>query len=146
MKIKNLSFIALISMTICGIGILKFLDIRNTSGIPSPSDQHQVPEPNSDRSVSPSKSMTLLLLAVGLIGALSVRRKNKNKRGPAQHNRSQLRSDHRDKAFIKLNKQYLNLQYKITQHKFSGDSPPDCLLKELSELERKVRLISRALE
>jgi hypothetical protein len=145
-KIKNLAFIALISMTVCGIGILKFFDIRNTSVIPSHSDQHQIPEPNSDRSVSLSKSMTLLLLAVGVIGALSVRRKNKNKRGPAQHNRAQIRSDQRDKAFIRLNKQYLNLQYKITQHKFSGDNPPDGLLKELSDLERKVRLISKALE
>lgn len=146
MKIKNLSFIALISMTICGIGILKFLDIRSTSVIPSHSDQDQMPEPKSNPTVSLPKSMTLLLLAVGVIGALSVRRKNKSKRSPAQHNRSQTRSDHRDKAFIKLNKQYLNLQYKITRHKFSGDNPPDYLLKELSDLERKVRLISRALE
>jgi hypothetical protein len=50
------------------------------------------------------------------------------------------------KNFNSINKQYLNLQYKITQHKFSGDRPPDCLAKELSDLERKVRLISRALE
>jgi hypothetical protein len=146
MKIKNLSFIALISITVCGIGILKFLDIRNTSVILSHSDQHQISEPNSDRSALLPKSMTLLLLAVGVIGALSVRRRNKNRRSPAQYNPSQIRSGHRDKAFIKLNKQYLNLQYKITQHKFSGDRPPDCLLKELSDLERKVRLISRALE
>jgi len=146
MKIKNLTFIALISMIICGIGILRFLEVRNQSVILRYSHQHQIPEPNSDRPVSISRSMILLLLAVGLIGALGVRRKNKNKKIPARPNTSQITSEDRDKAFIRLNKQYLNLQYKITQHKFSGDSPPDCLLKELSDLERKVRLISRALE
>jgi hypothetical protein len=146
MKIKSLSFIALISMIICGIGVLRFLEVHNNSVILRHSHQHQIPEPNSDRSVSISKSMTLLLLAVGAIGALSVRRKKKNKRSPAQHNKPQTTSGDRDKAFIKLNKQYLNLQYKITQHKFSGDGPPDGLLKEISDLERKVRLISRALE
>ena len=146
MKIKNLAIIALISMIICGIGILTFLDVPDTSVILTHSQQHQTPEPNSDRSFSISKSTTLLLLAVGLIGALSVRRKKNNKRSPVQPNRSQITSVDRDQAFIKLNKQYLNLQYKITQHKFSGDRPPDCLAKELSDLERKVRLISRALE
>jgi hypothetical protein len=110
------------------------------------SHQNRIPELNSARSVSISKSTALLLLAVGVIGALSVRRKKKNKRSPAQHNKPKTTSEDRDKAFIKLNKQYLNLQYKITQHKFSGDSPPDCLLKEISDLDRKVRLISRALQ
>ncbi|MBW2443458.1 MAG: hypothetical protein JRH12_23505 [Deltaproteobacteria bacterium] len=55
-------------------------------------------------------------------------------------------ADDRDKAFIELNKQYLNLQYRITQHKFSGDFPPDGLKEEITSIERKVRLISRALE
>ncbi|MGD2096698.1 MAG: hypothetical protein PVG35_03905 [Desulfobacterales bacterium] len=52
----------------------------------------------------------------------------------------------RDKVFVNLNKQYLNLQYKITQHKFSGNPPPDNLLREISDIERRVYLISRALE
>jgi hypothetical protein len=146
MKIKNLAFIALISMIICGIGVLRFLEVHNKSVILRHSHQYQIPEPNRDRSVSISKSSTLLLLAVGIIGALSVSRKKKNKRSPAQHNKPQTISEDRGTAFIKLNKQYLNLQYKITQHRYSGDSPPDCLLKEISNLERKVRLISRALE
>jgi Tfp pilus assembly protein PilV len=146
MKIKNLAFIALISMIICGIGVLGFLEIRNKPVIPRHSQQHQIPEPDSDRSALISKSTTLLLLAVGVIGALSVRRKKKNKRSPAQKNKPQTTSDDRNKAFVKLNKQYLNLQYKITQHKFTDENPPDCLLKEISDLERKVRLISRALE
>jgi poly-beta-hydroxyalkanoate depolymerase len=90
--------------------------------------------------------MTLLLLTIGVIGILAVRRKKKNPKDPVQHNSAQIRSEDRSKSFIKLNKQYLKLQYKITQHKISGDSPPDSLVKEFSDLERKIRLISRALE
>jgi hypothetical protein len=146
MKIRNLTFIALISMIICGIGVLKFFEVHNKSVILHDGDPYQVPEPNSDRPVSISKSTILLLLAVGITGALGIRRKKKNKGSPAQHNKSQIISENRDRAFIKLNKQYLSVQYKITQHNFSGNRPPDCLLKELSDLERKVRLISRALE
>jgi len=146
MKIRKSAIIVLISMIICGIGILTFLEVANKSVNLHHSHQHQIPKPNSDQSFSISKSMTLLLFAVGLIGALSVRRKKNNKRSPVQHNGSQITSVDRDQAFIKLNKQYLNLQYKITQHKLSGNSPPDCLVNELSDLERKVRLISRALE
>lgn len=146
MKIKNLTFIAVISMIICGIAVYGILEIRNKAVIPHRSHQYQIPEPGSDRSASISKGTALLLLTVGVIGVLSVRRKKKNKRGPAQKRGPQTTSEDRNKAFIKLNKQYLDLQYKITLHKFSGDTPPDGLQKEISDLERKVRLISRALE
>jgi hypothetical protein len=146
MKIKHLAFIALISLIICGIGLLRFFKVHNNSVVLRQSHQHRIPEPNSDWSVSIPKNMILILLAVGVIGALSVRRRKKSKGSAAIHNHPQKASEDRDKAFIKLNKQYLKLQYKITQHKFSGDSPPDRLLKEISDLERQVRLISRALE
>jgi uncharacterized protein HemX len=146
MKIKKPAFIALTSMAICGIGVFGFLGIRNKTVILRDSFQHQIPEPENDRSAPISISTALLLLAVGVSGALSVRRKKKNKRRSAQKNEPQTTSDDRNKAFVKLNKQYLNLQYKITQNKFSGENPPDCLRKEISDLERKVRMISRALE
>jgi hypothetical protein len=83
---------------------------------------------------------------VGIVGVLSVRRKKKTKGSPVQQKTPQRISEDRDKAFIKLNKEYLNLQYKITQHKFSGENPPDGLIEAISNMERKVRLISRALE
>jgi hypothetical protein len=146
MKIKNLTFIALISMIICGIAVHGILEIRNKTVIPHRSHQHQIPEPDNNRSASISKSTSLLLLAVGIIGTLSIRRRKKSKRSPAQKNEPQKISDDRNKEFVKLNKQYLNMQYKITQHKFSGENPPDGLQNEIFELERKVRLISRALE
>ena len=145
MKIKNLAIISLISMVACGIGIFIFLEAHNKSIIAGHSHQPRIPRLKGDPSFSISKSMTLFLLAVGIIGALSVRRIKKSKKSPVQHNKAQTTSIDRDKAFITLNKQYLNLQYKITQHKFSGDRLPDFLIKELSDLERKVRLISRAL-
>ena len=146
MKIKNIAFIALISMIICGIAVYGILEIRNQTVIPHLRHQYQIPPPDRDRSASISKSTVLLLLTVGVIGALSVRRRKKRKRSPAQKNEPQTTSDDRNKEFVKLNKQYLNMQYKITQHKFSGENPPDGLRKEIFELERKVRLISRALE
>ncbi len=77
---------------------------------------------------------------------LSVRRKKNSKGNPAQQKKLQAASDDRDKAFVELNKEYLNLQYKITQHKFSGERPPDGLIEAISNIERKVRLISRALK
>ena len=133
-------------MIICGIGVLRFLEVHNKLVILRHSHQHQIPEPNRYRSVSISKSTALLLLAVGVMGTLSIRRRKKSKRSPAQKNEPQTISDDRNKEFVKLNKQYLNMQYKITQHKFSGENPPDGLRNEIFELERKVRLISRALE
>lgn len=146
MKIKKLAFIALISMLICGIELLRFFDEHNSSVILRHSHQNQISEPNRDRSVVISKSIALLLLTSGVIGILAVRRKKKSPKSPVQHEHSKIRPEDRNHAFIKLNKQYLNLQYKITRHKISGDSPPDGLVKEFSDLERKIRLISRALE
>lgn len=146
MKTKIPVSIALISMMIGGIGILRYFERHTPSVFLRPGYHHQLPEPNGAPIVSISKNTTLLLLAVGLIGALIIRRQKKNKKAPAQRNGPQPPSADRDRAFIALNKQYLNLQYKITQHKFSGDHPPEGLLKEVSDLERKVRLISRALD
>lgn len=146
MKVKNPPLIAFVSVMICAIVVFGFLEIHYRPVVLRHSRQNPIAEHNNDGSVSISKSTILLLLAVGIAGALGVRRKEKNRRSPAQHNRLRTTSDDRNKAFIMLNKQYLNLQYNITRHKFSGARPPDGLLKELSDLERKVRLIARALE
>lgn len=146
MKIKKPAFIALISMILSGIGVLGFLEIRNWPVDQRRSLQHQKSEPESDRFASISIGTVLLLLAVGISGALNVRRNKKNNRRSAQKIEPQRISDNRNKAFVRLNKQYLNLQYQITQTKFSGANPPEGLLKEISDLERKVCLISRALE
>lgn len=129
MKIKNLAYIASIGILTIAGGVLGF-----------------EAAPHSKPSISIPKSTILVLLAVGVVGVLSVRRKKKTKGKPVQQKTPQSISEDRDKAFIQLNKQYLNLQYKVTQHKFSGVNPPDGLLDDISNIEREVRLISRALE
>ena len=146
MKIKNLAYIASISVLVIGGGIPGFFEMRKKPVIALNGREHHLTAPNNSPLVSIPKSTTMVLLAVGIIGVLSVRRKKKTARSAAQHKRSEAVSENRDKAFIQLNKQYLNLQYKITQHKFSGDKPPEGLIEEISNIERKVRLISRALE
>lgn len=145
MKLTNLILIALISIISCGMVVYGLLEIHSQAMIPHPSHP-QLAEPDSYRSASISKGTAFLLLAVGIIGALSVRRRKKNKNGPAPQKRPHTTSEDRNEAFIKLNKQYLEMQYKIALHKSSGVTPPDVLQKEISDLERKVRLISRALE
>ena len=146
MKIKNLAYIASISVLVIGGGILGFFEMRKKPVIALNGREHPLTAPNDSPLVSIPKSTAMVLLAVGIIGVLSVRRKKKIARSAAQHKRSEAISEDRDKAFVQLNKQYLNLQYKITQHKFSGDKPPEGLIEEISNIERKVRLISRALE
>ncbi|MGD9077865.1 MAG: hypothetical protein PVG96_00925 [Desulfobacterales bacterium] len=146
MKIKDLAYIAPIGILILGGGVLGLLEIHKKAVIPHQSRPHHQAARHSKPFASIPKSTILILLAVGIVGVLSVRRKKNTKGKPAQQKKPQTVSDDRDKAFIKLNKEYLNLQYKITQHKFSGDNPPDGLIEELSNIERKVRLISRALE
>jgi hypothetical protein len=146
MKIKNLAYIAPISILILGGGVLGFIEIHNKAVIPNPSRQHHQAAPHNKPSFSIPKSTILILLAMGIVGVLSVRRKKNSKGNLAQHEKLQAASDDRDKAFVELNKEYLNLQYKITQHKFSGERPPDGLIEAISNIERKVRLISRALK
>jgi hypothetical protein len=146
MKIKNLAYMASISVLIIGSGVLGFLEIRKKLTIQHEGRQHHQAAPHSKPSNSIPKSTILVLLAVGVVGVLSVRRKKKTKESPLQQTTPPRTSEDRDKAFIQLNKQYLNLQYKITQHKFSGDKPPEGLLEEISNIEREVRMISRALE
>jgi hypothetical protein len=146
MKIKNLALIAFISMMTYGITIYGFVKVVSRSVNTQRNLHYQTLKPGSGRSASISKSTALLLLTVGIIGVLTVRRMNKNTRGSVQKRGLQTISNDRNKAFIKLNKQYLDLQYKITLHKSSGVRPPEGLQKEISDLERRVRLISRALE
>ena len=134
MKIKKPILIAGISIILSGIVILSFLAPGNRLKIAG------------DRSSSISMGTVLFLLVAGISGALSVRRKKKNSRRSASTVEPQAASDDRHQAFVRLNKQYLNLQYKITQKKYSGENPPNHIMKEIYDLERKVRLISRALK
>ena len=146
MKIKNLQCVASVCTLMVGIGILGLVEIRTVPEVPRHYREHQLGQPDNQRSVSISKGTSLTLLAMGIIGVLCARHKKKTPKSPAQDTAPQTLSEDRDKVFIDLKKQYLNLQYKITWHKLSSDKPPERLLREISHIERKLRLISRALE
>ena len=146
MKIRTPAFIALISMIVCGVGILGFLMIRSRPIVSGHDLAHQVQQSDSDSSAPISLSAALLLLAVGIAGVLGVSRKKNDNSSTAQHTATRPKKNDRDKAFVNLNKQYLNLQYQMTQHRICGDDPPDDLREEIFEIERKVKLIAKALE
>ena len=146
MRIKSLIAIALISTVIIGAGIIGIYGSHKYPGIPLKGRQDHLAAPDNKASGSIPKATILFLLAIGAVGALSVRRKKPPEINPARQKTPQSISEDRDRAFVELNKQYLNLQYRITQHKFSGDIPPEGLIEEITNIERKVRLISRALE
>ena len=50
----------------------------------------------------------------------------------------------REKIHIDLHKQFLNLRYKIAKYEMSGLEPPANLLKKFKDIERKLRLFSKA--
>ena len=52
----------------------------------------------------------------------------------------------REKTLVDLHKQFLALNYKIAKYKMSGVKPPESLLKRFKDVERQMRLVSRALE
>ncbi len=146
MRIKNLIVIALISILIIGAGIIGYFEIHKNPGIPLRGRQDHPAEPDNTASGSIPKTTILVLLAIGVAGVLSVRRKQPPEMNTARKKAPQSTSEDRDRAFVELNKKYLNLQYRITQLKFSGDIPPEGLIEEITNIERKVRLISKALE
>jgi hypothetical protein len=51
-----------------------------------------------------------------------------------------------EKKSIDLHKQYLYLHDKITIYERAGINPPDYLWQKFKDIERKMRIFSRALE
>ncbi len=146
MNLKHLITAAFSVMLIAGTGLLGFDQIKAESLAPHANRQPESTSQNNQTPLSISRGALLVLLAVGVMGVLMVRRKKNAPNRAAQHQMSQKPPEDRDQVFIDLNKQYLNLQYKMMQHQFSGDPPPDGLLEEISDMKRKIRLISRALK
>ncbi|MDX1707421.1 MAG: hypothetical protein R3274_02400 [Desulfobacterales bacterium] len=146
MKSKHLTTAVLVWMLIAAPGFFEFDKIKAESAAPHHSRQNETASQDSHRPLSISKRTALVLLAISIMGVLLVRRKKKNPSRPVQHQGPHKRPEDRDQVFIDLNKHYLNLQYKMAQHQFSGNPPPHGLLEEISDIERKIRLISRALE
>ncbi len=51
----------------------------------------------------------------------------------------------KEKEVIKLKKRYLNLVYRINEIRRAGNDPSDDLMQEFANIERIVRLMSKAL-
>jgi hypothetical protein len=52
----------------------------------------------------------------------------------------------REKKLIDLHKYFLSLNYKISKYEMAKVKPPAYLLKKFKEVERQIRVVSKALE
>ena len=143
---KTFAPIALVGVLIFVMRIQGFAEIPVGSDFSQDHRQDAVAPSHPEFGASIPKRNFFALLAVGIIGIICIRRKNKAAKNAVQAPTPHPPPASRKQAFIELNKQYLCLQYKITRNKYSGDTPSAALRKEISDIERKVRLISRALE
>jgi hypothetical protein len=149
MNIKKFAPLALVGVLIFAKGIQGFAEIPTGSDFSQDRQQDAVAPAHPESGASIPKGNIFALLAVGIIGIICIRRKKKAAKNAVRSPMPQPPQPTpagRKQAFIDLNKQYLNLQYKITRTKFTGDRPSTALRNEISDIERKVRLISRALE
>jgi hypothetical protein len=94
MKIKNLIFFLLISILLSGLVIAVFISIHDKKEISKQINQNQFQVPEGYNAASVSKGTILLLLAVGVIGALGVSRTKKGIGSPAQRNATDSASDY----------------------------------------------------
>jgi hypothetical protein len=143
---KTFAPLALVGVLIFVMGIQGFAEIPAGSDFSKDRQQDEVAPAHPESGTSIPKHNIFALLTVGIIGVMIIRRKTKAAKRAVQSPTTQSAPASRKQALIDLNKQYLNLQYKVTRNKYSGDTPSAALRKEISDIERKVRLISRALE
>lgn len=85
-KIKNLIFFLLISILLSGLVIAGFISVHDKEEISMPINQSPLQFPESYKAASNSKGAVLLLLAIGVIGVLGIRRKKEELGNPAQRN------------------------------------------------------------
>ena len=86
MKIKHLIFFLIISILLSGLTIAVFITVYDKEEISKPIDQNLFQVPESYNAASVSKGTILLLLAVGVIGALGVSRKKKDSGSDSNRN------------------------------------------------------------
>jgi len=94
MKIKSLSLCAIIGILITGLIILIILSLPDKSDISQRNNQNQISISEIHAAASLSKGTILLLLAVGVIGALGISRTKKGIGSPAQRNTTGSASDY----------------------------------------------------
>jgi hypothetical protein len=52
--------------------------------------------------------------------------------------------NNRESELLKIQKRYLSLIYQLNQYRLKGEDPPEDLIKAISDMERTVKIISRA--
>ena len=86
MKIKNLISFALTSVILSGLTTMVFISVLDKEETTRLFDQNQVNVPETYSAASISEGTILLLLAVGVIGALGVSRQKKSTGGDSHSN------------------------------------------------------------
>ena len=86
MKIKTFMFIALISVILSGLTTIMFTSVFDKKENTGLIDQGQLQVPQTYTAASMSKGTILVLLAVGIVGALGVCRTSKGNGSPSQRN------------------------------------------------------------
>ena len=89
MKIKTFIFITLIGIILSGLSAIMLMPVFDKKENTGLIDQEPLQVPQTYTAASMSKGTILMLLAVGIVGALGVSRTKKNTKGPAQKNASQ---------------------------------------------------------
>ena len=84
MKIRNLTFILMIGVIFSGLMAAGYVSVHDKEETSRLKIQNQAQTSESYATTSISKSTILLLLAVGVVGALGVSRKKKDTVGVAQ--------------------------------------------------------------
>jgi hypothetical protein len=94
MKINNLTFILLLGVIISGLMVAGYVSVQDKEEASRLGSHNQAQTSESYAAASISKGTILLLLAVGVIGALGVSRTKNNTRSPAQRNAIHRASDY----------------------------------------------------
>ena len=88
MKIKTFIFIALISIILSGLTTIMFMSVFGKKENTRLINQGQLQVPQTYTAASMSKGTILMLLAVGIVGALGVSRTRRGNGSPAQRNKA----------------------------------------------------------
>lgn len=98
MKISKLIFFALTSVILSGLTAIAIVSIFDKQETARMFEQERINVPETYSTASISKGALLLLLAVGIIGALGVSRKRKIAQGPVQNNEDDTPAENEDSA------------------------------------------------
>ena len=96
MKIKPFIFIVLIGVILSGLATIKFMSVFDRKENTGLANEDQLKVPQAYTAASMSKGTILMLLAVGIVGALGVSRKRNGNTSPAQRNKTNGASDYQN--------------------------------------------------